>query len=150
MQAHPGCFGARNAPASCSYSSTPAYRLFNTHIPLLAAHGPQQFKQQPLRQQRKVAAAQEAPSETATKKQRPPDVAGRPTADDFDYPMPVVSGIASARNTPGQFCVLCFIFAAEVDRKLRSYIMSLGKGIPADRKKIFHTRRHRPSLWRLW
>ena len=101
MNAHLGCLGARNAPASCSYSPIPAFRLVTPQIPLLAAHSLQQNKQQPLRQHKIFAAAQEAPSEAASKKQRPPDIAGRPKADDFDYPMPVVSWIACGSTYSG-------------------------------------------------
>lgn len=95
MEAHVGCNGNRNAPASCSYSNTASSRFIQPPLISLTSQSLQKKKQQPPRLCITVKAAQETTSEAAPKKQskqgNPADIAGRPKADDFEYPMPVVS-----------------------------------------------------------
>jgi len=97
MEAHVGCNGIRSALASCSYSHTASSRLIQSSLTSLTSLCLPKKKQQPHRLCIIVNAAQETTSEAAPKRQskqdKPADIAGRPKADDFEYPMPVVNYI---------------------------------------------------------
>ena len=135
------------SPVSCSYSS-------NLHVGRNSAgvHRLSRRASRPSRQPSgagfSVHAQQEAARETKkqAKAERPPEIAGRPVADNTPYEMPVV----------GQLCILLeTINQALLCRTARRLLLNASmliaaNGLRANATESFHCGGHWSPLWRFW
>ena len=135
------------SPASCSYSTNLQHDCKSAQVHQLARRS-RRPSRQPSGSGFSICAQQEAARETKkqTKAERPPEIAGRPVADNTPYEMPVVCLLCSLPET------LCLSLLLSLFGKLSaiSRMPTAADGLRADVTEGLHCGRHWSALGRIW